>query len=195
MTAVRDHARAERARRIAKLRATDDLGTYADAVFAAAPTATLAVSALTRGFRADSIEEFSDPEYRAAYSPTALGRMVRALDGDDALAEDGSYLGTYRLVNHSGRPMLRLDREDTPVSAAAQRKRDYRARLKQRQTASTVNVFGAWLADRATSRTAPELAEDTIAAYEGQHGPLGADDYFACEDLIFDRFPDWESGD
>lgn len=195
MTASREHARAERARRITKLRATDDLGTYADAVFAADPTSTLAVSALTRGFRADSIEEFSDPEYRAAYSPAALGRMVRALDGDDALAEDGSWLGTYRLVNHSGRAMIRLDRDDVPVSAAAQRKRDFRARLKQRRSASTVDVFGPWLADRATSRTAPELAEDTLAAYEAEHGVLADDDYFACENLIFERFPDWESGD
>jgi hypothetical protein len=193
VTATREHARADRARRIAKLRATDDLGTYADAVFAAAPTATLAVSALTRGFRADSIEEFSDPEYRAAYSPTTLGRMVRALDGDDALAEDGSYLGTYRLVNHSGRMMIRLDREEAPVTAAAQRKRDYRARLKQRQSASTIDVFGAWLTDHASARTAPELAEDTLAAYEAQRGALSEDDYFACETLIFDLFPDWES--
>lgn len=184
--AYRDRVRDARARPITALRSRDDLGTYADSLFAADPNLVISIADLKRRFRADSADEFSDPLYRSAYSPSALGRAVRALDGDDALGEDGDVIGTYRLVNHSGRPTLRLEH---PPTRDALRKRSYRARV----AASALDSLPGWLADRKAKRTEPEYIADTLAAWEATHGVLTDDHYVTAEETIDELYPEWES--
>lgn len=188
--AYRDIAREDRERRVMRLRVTDDFGTFVDSVFWADPSRTVALADLKRQFRTESADEFSSPDYRSAYSPAALGRMARALDGDDAFAEDGDVLGTYRIVNHGGRPMLRLD---LPVTAATQRKRDYRARSRDAQSADALAGLSDWLSARKAARSEPEEIGDTLAAFEDEHGQLSDDDYLTAETYIDDRFPEWEA--
>lgn len=184
--AYRERARDTRSRQVTILRAHDDLGTYADLLFAAEPGLVVAVSDLKRRFRDDSTEEYSDPDYRSAYSPAALGRMVRALDGDAALGEDGDPIGTYRIVNHSGRPMLRLEQSPT---AGALRVRAHRIR----KVSTALTDLPGWLAARKAARTEPEHIADTLATWEDLHGVLADDDYLAVEEIIDRLYPDWET--